>query len=155
MANESQSSNAGGRYAQALFELADQANALSVVEADLVGLKAAIEGSADLRRLLVSPTFTSEQKGKVLLAVADAGKVNPLTRKFLGLLTTPALRTMWEQTVGSGSLPSISSRLAALRERRVAFTEHGYDYVDRGGTAESSTPSPNSDSAVSRSLTSS
>ena len=28
-----------------------------------------------------------------------------------------ALRTMWEQTVGSGSLPSISSRLAALRER--------------------------------------
>lgn len=28
--------------------------------------------------------------------------------------------------------------LAWLRARGVAFTEHGYDYVDRGGTAESS-----------------
>jgi Cys-tRNA(Pro) deacylase len=28
--------------------------------------------------------------------------------------------------------------LVWLRERGVAFSEHGYDYVDRGGTAESS-----------------
>jgi F-type H+-transporting ATPase subunit delta len=86
VANESQASNVGGRYAQALFELAEEAKALPAVEADLVGLKAAVEESAEFRRFLVSPAFTAEQKGKALLAVADAGGVQPLTRKFLGLL---------------------------------------------------------------------
>jgi F-type H+-transporting ATPase subunit delta len=86
VANESQASNVGERYAQALFELAEQNNALAVVEADLAGLKAARDDSAELRRFLVSPTFNAEQKGKALLAIADAGKVSALTRKFIGLL---------------------------------------------------------------------
>lgn len=76
----------GARYAQALFELAEQANALPAVEADLNALKAAREESDELRRFLAAPTFTSEQKGKALDAIAAAGNAHPLTRKFLGLL---------------------------------------------------------------------
>lgn len=41
---------------------------------------------------------------------------------------------MAKKTKHLGETPA----LAWLRDRGVPFTEHGYDYVDRGGTAESS-----------------
>ena len=90
MADDSKNADVGARYAQALFELAEQAGSLPVVEADLKGLKAMRDESADLRKLLVSPTFSSEDKAKGLLAVADAAGVSALTRKFLGLLCANA-----------------------------------------------------------------
>ena len=44
-----------GRYADALFDLALDANAIEAVEADLKSLKAAISGSPELRAFLASP----------------------------------------------------------------------------------------------------
>ena len=40
MADDSKTSNVGGRYAQALFDLASDENKIAVVEADLKSLKA-------------------------------------------------------------------------------------------------------------------
>lgn len=87
MADDSKNNDVGGRYAQALFELALQADSLVAVEGDLKSLKAAYLDSTDLRRLLQSPGFTSEDKAKGLDAVAAAANAHPLTRKFLGLLS--------------------------------------------------------------------
>jgi F-type H+-transporting ATPase subunit delta len=87
LADDSRNADVGARYAQALFELAEQGNALTAVEADLAGLKAAREESADLRRFLGSPAFTAEQKGRALTAIASAGGAHPTTLKFLGLLS--------------------------------------------------------------------
>ena len=86
MADDSQTSNVGGRYAQALFDLAKDENQVFNVEADLKSLKAAIADSRDLRILLESPAFKAEAKGKGLAAIADKAKFNSVTRKFLGLL---------------------------------------------------------------------
>lgn len=77
----------GARYAQALFDLALDSGALVAVEADLKSLKAAREESADLRRLMDSPAFTAEQKGEALKAIAQKAQFNPVTQKFLGVLT--------------------------------------------------------------------
>jgi F-type H+-transporting ATPase subunit delta len=76
----------GGRYAQALFDLAKDQNQLSQVEADLKSLKAAIADSRDLRMLLESPAFAAEDKSKGLAAIANAAGFNATTKKFLGLL---------------------------------------------------------------------
>ncbi|MEQ8195887.1 MAG: F0F1 ATP synthase subunit delta, partial [Rhodospirillales bacterium] len=46
-----------GRYATALFELAESGNQLDQVAADLTQLRAMIDGSADLRRLIRSPVI--------------------------------------------------------------------------------------------------
>ena len=46
-----------GRYASALFDLADQAKALDAVAADLTNLRTMIGGSDDLRRVLASPVI--------------------------------------------------------------------------------------------------
>jgi len=76
----------GARYAQALFELADEAGALSAVEADLRAFKAFTAESEDLRRLIASPRIASEDKGKALAALAERAEFHELTRNFLGLL---------------------------------------------------------------------
>jgi F-type H+-transporting ATPase subunit delta len=76
----------GGRYAQALFDLATDEKRVAAVEADLKSLKAALRESKDLRVLVGSPAFGAEAKGKALAAIADKAKFNPTTKKFLGLL---------------------------------------------------------------------
>ena len=86
MADDSQTSNVGARYAQALFDLAKDQNEVAKVEADLKSLKAAIGESRDLRVLLESPAFASEAKGKGLAAIADRAGFTATTKKFLGLL---------------------------------------------------------------------
>ena len=60
---------------------------LSKVRADLRALKGMIGESADLRRLLASPAFSAEDKGKALVALSVKAKFDMTTAKFLGLLT--------------------------------------------------------------------
>jgi len=86
VADDSQASNVGGRYAQALFDLANEQNEVAAVEADLKSLKAAIADSRDLRVLLASPAFSAEDKGKGLGAIAQRAGLRPTTQKFIGLL---------------------------------------------------------------------
>lgn len=79
-------SGLAGRYATALFELADEAGALDAVSADLTRMTALVQGSADLARVLKSPVFSREEQGRALDAVLVRLGVNPLTRNFIGLL---------------------------------------------------------------------
>jgi F-type H+-transporting ATPase subunit delta len=86
VADDSKASNVGGRYAQALFDLASDENQVSAVEADLKSLKTALAESKDLRVLIGSPAFNAQDKGKGLAAIAVKAKFTSTTRKFLGLL---------------------------------------------------------------------
>lgn len=76
----------GGRYAQALFDLATEEKTVAAVEADLKALKTMRAESKDFRTLLGSPAFAAADKGKALAALAAKGKFHATTRKFLGLL---------------------------------------------------------------------
>ena len=87
MAEDPQTSNVGGRYAQALFDLAKDQKEVAKVEADLKSLKAALADSRDLRHLLESPAFSAEDKGKGLQAIANTARFTATTKKFLGLLS--------------------------------------------------------------------
>ncbi len=75
-----------GRYATALFELATEAKALDAIASDLSRLKALIDGSPDLARLVRSPIFSREEQGKAMDAVLARLNVNALTKNFVGLL---------------------------------------------------------------------
>lgn len=99
----------GARYAQALFDLAVEQDALGAVEADLKGLEAARAESADLRLLLASPVYSAEDKGKGLAAVAKAAGVHPTTAKFLGLLA---------RNNRASALPAVAKAFAALAAKR-------------------------------------
>ena len=104
MADDSKQTDVGARYAQALFDLALETKTLDAVEGDLKALKGAREESADLRRVLESPAYTAEDKGKVLTAIGQKAEFNKTTQNFLGLLAAnrrasalPAIITGFER----------------------------------------------------------
>ena len=73
-----------GRYASALFELADNAKALDQVAQDLDTFKKLLAESSELARLIASPVIGRDLQGKALLAVLDAAGIKGLTRSFIG-----------------------------------------------------------------------
>ena len=75
-----------GRYASALFELANETKAVAAVESDLEKLGAAVVGSADLAALIRNPQVSRDASAKALNGVADLLGLSPLTKKFLGVL---------------------------------------------------------------------
>lgn len=82
----SATSGVAGRYASALFELADSAKALDSVAQDLGTFRGMLNESADLSRLIASPVIGRELQGKALMAVLDAAGISGLVRKFIGLV---------------------------------------------------------------------
>jgi F-type H+-transporting ATPase subunit delta len=76
-----------GRYAVALFELAKDQGQLEQVERDLASFQAMLDGSADLRRLVLSPVITAEDQGKALAAVLQMANISGLTGNFIKLIT--------------------------------------------------------------------
>lgn len=75
-----------GRYAYALFELAQEQKQLESVEASLAELKGALAESGELRELTTSPLVERDQAVSAMAAVARSMQLDPLTAKFLGTL---------------------------------------------------------------------
>ena len=79
-------SGLGERYATALYDLADEQKVLDAVAADLRNVRALIDESADLRRMIRSPVLSRAAQGKAIAALAEAADFQPLVRNILGLL---------------------------------------------------------------------
>lgn len=105
-----------GRYATALFELADQGKVLDRVADDLRQLKRMLADSKDLRRLVRSPVISRAEQGQAMLAIMEAAEQDPLTRKFVGLVA--ANRRLF----ALGAM--IDAFLAELASRRGEITAH-------------------------------
>lgn len=85
----SQSKDAGGvagRYASALYELAESDKALDRVADDLRAFRDMCGESPDLARLVVSPIVSREAQAAAVAAVAEKAGFHALTVKFLGTL---------------------------------------------------------------------
>lgn len=75
-----------GRYAAALFDLAQEQNQVSEVEQDLVKFQQLYDASADLVRLVKSPVIAADDQAKALSAVLDTVGVGGLAKNFFGLV---------------------------------------------------------------------
>ena len=80
----SATSGVAGRYASALFELADNARSLDQVAQDLIALRRMANESPELSRLMASPVIGRDAQSRALLAVLDAAGIKGLTRSFVG-----------------------------------------------------------------------
>ncbi len=76
-----------GRYASALFELAQEQSQLQPVENDLNTLQALLDESEDLRRMVRSPVFTADEQAQALEAVLGKAGLSALTMNFVRLIT--------------------------------------------------------------------
>lgn len=72
------------RYATALFDLASEAKQVDTVAADLATIKASLEESADLVRLVLSPLINRDDQARAMTAVLEMLGVSDLVRRFVG-----------------------------------------------------------------------
>jgi F-type H+-transporting ATPase subunit delta len=85
---ESITSGMAGRYASALFSLAEEQDILETVATDLDAFSDLMDDSADLRRLVRSPAFSAEEQGRALTAVLDRAGIDGIVAKFLLLVVS-------------------------------------------------------------------
>ena len=79
-------SGVAGRYAAALFELAEEHKKLDEVASDLAGIRELLADSPDLRRLVASPVISREDQGRALDAVLRQAGISELTLRFAGVV---------------------------------------------------------------------
>lgn len=96
-------SGVAGRYAKALFELAEESAQLDAVGADLGALRNLLSESPELNRLVTSPLFTREEQARGINAVLEAAGASDLVRRFMGVVAE-------------------NRRLFALRDMITSFT---------------------------------
>jgi F-type H+-transporting ATPase subunit delta len=74
------------RYAQALFELAKEANTLAALEADADALDAALAASPELVAMIGSPVIARAEQAAAMAAVAAKMGLSELTANTLALM---------------------------------------------------------------------
>lgn len=79
-------SSLAGRYAAALFDLADERHELDAVAGDLRELRTMLHESVDLGRLLRSPVVSREDQAKAIAALTERAGLSKLTRDFLAVV---------------------------------------------------------------------
>lgn len=75
-----------GRYALALFDLAQDAKGIDTVEKSLTTVRDALAASDDFRTLTTSPLVSRSDAARAMAATAAALGVDDTTRNFLGVL---------------------------------------------------------------------
>jgi F-type H+-transporting ATPase subunit delta len=77
-----------GRYALAVFELAQEERAVEAVARDFATLKQLMAESPDLTRLIRAPVFSREEQAAGMNGVLHRMEAAPLTRRFILLLAS-------------------------------------------------------------------
>lgn len=118
MAQDQAEGGLAGRYANALFELAQDNKCVDAVSADLAALRKALETSPDLARLVKSPVFSAGDQARALQAVLARMGAGALTAKFVLLLASK--RRLFALTGVIKSYESLVARARGETEAEVA-----------------------------------
>lgn len=84
--NTGSAAGIAGRYASALFEIAEESGALDAVEGQLGALKGAMAESADFVAFLKSPIISREEQGAAMAAIAAKMGIGAPVSSVLGLM---------------------------------------------------------------------
>ena len=103
------SAGIASRYAQAVFELADESDSLDVLERDVADLRDAISESADLRTLINSPVYGREDMKRAIVDIAEKMGVSASIKNALALM---AMKRRLP------ALPAVLARIEVLVDER-------------------------------------
>ncbi|HEX3945633.1 MAG TPA: F0F1 ATP synthase subunit delta [Rhizomicrobium sp.] len=87
-AEHAHESGLAGRYALAVFELAQEERAVEAVANDFATLKQLMSENVDLTRLIRAPVFSREEQASGMNGVLHRMEAAPLTRRFILLLAS-------------------------------------------------------------------
>jgi F-type H+-transporting ATPase subunit delta len=87
-AEHAHDSGLAGRYARAIFELAQEENSVDAVAQDFASLKELMAESPDLTRLIRAPVFSRDAQAAGMNGVLHRMEASGLTRRFILLLAS-------------------------------------------------------------------
>ena len=88
------SSGLSGRYAKAIYELAEEKKILIKIVDDFTSLKKLLEESDSLSNLIKSPAISKSDKQNSILKILNKAKVQKLTTNFFGTLASNGRLTL-------------------------------------------------------------
>jgi F-type H+-transporting ATPase subunit delta len=77
-----------GRYARALFDLAQEQKAIAPTGQGLASFMSIVSQSSELQRLMNSPVFKADDQLNAVAAVANSAKISGLALNFLKVMCT-------------------------------------------------------------------
>ena len=77
-----------GRYAGALYALAEESGKIDAVVKDMNGVAELVSANQDMRMLVESPAITWAEQTKAVTAVLERGGADALTVKFVGTVAS-------------------------------------------------------------------
>ena len=77
-----------GRYADALYALAEDAGKVDAVVADLTSLADILAGNDEIRMLAGSPAMSWSEQTRAMTAILEKGGADELTVRFVGTVAT-------------------------------------------------------------------
>ena len=77
-----------GRYAGALYALAEESGKIDAVVKDMNGVAELVSANQDMRMLVESPAITWAEQTKAVTAVLEKGGADSLTVKFVGTVAS-------------------------------------------------------------------
>ncbi|MGZ5934691.1 MAG: F0F1 ATP synthase subunit delta [Rhizomicrobium sp.] len=93
---QAQETGLAGRYANAVFELAQEEKSVEAVERDFIALRSLIDQNPDLARLVRAPVFSRDEQARVMKAVLEKMGAAKLTTQFI--LTMASKRRLFVLT---------------------------------------------------------
>jgi F-type H+-transporting ATPase subunit delta len=100
------------RYAQAIFELGVEAQAVSALAGDIAKVAEVYRGSSELRAIMNNPLVPESARLATIAEIAERLHVSPLAKNALGLLT---------QRKRLFALPAIARELDRLADERAGI----------------------------------
>ena len=97
--DEPQISGLAGRYATALFELAQEERAVETVERDFAALKTLVNESPDLRLLVRAPVFSRKDQEKGMDAVLRRMEAAPARKNQAAVCPPKKTNTLISRVV--------------------------------------------------------
>ena len=105
-------SSVSRRYATAIVEAAADAGTLEATAREIESFCSVYESVADLRNVLVNPTFTNAEKSATLSAIMTKLQLSDMTRRFLELLASRERMS---------ELPGIAPAVRRLTDERASL----------------------------------
>ncbi len=118
-----------GRYASALFDLANEDGKLAEVEADLSNFSKLLDMSPELRRMVASPVFSADDQQRAVSAVLAKAGISGLTANFFNLIArnrrlfaAPAMITAYKALAARqrGEVTAEVTSAVALNDEQIA-----------------------------------
>ena len=105
-----------GRYATALFEIADADGVLDQVADDLERLESMIHASDDLTRLIRSPVISRQDQKRAMAALMEKSGMDELSVRFVGVVAQNCLFNIFNKIYKFRSikLPVATALLATV-----------------------------------------